>query len=264
MPQQPTRYGSFIPFGLAFLVTFGSFRASGAEAPVALATAVDHALQDARTLPPFTGTVAQPVAVDWLVTPVKRRAGAYRGTSDREIVLDNGLIRRTFRLAPNGATVGFDNLMTGASVIRGVKPEADVSLDGQEFNVGGLTGQPEYGYLLPEWIDGLKSYPASFRCVGFGVGKTQARFSWKRKRHGADLPWPPPGISLTFHYQAPGEAHRAISSRTSFTCGARMDATWTACCMSISGRAGAASRCSTTRSTMWFGSRWNCRFIIPA
>jgi hypothetical protein len=71
--------------------------------------------------------------------------------------MTNGLVRRTWRVAPNAATVGFDNLMTGAAVIRGVKPEAILELDGAKYSVGGLSGQPQYAYLRPEWIDALNN-----------------------------------------------------------------------------------------------------------
>ena len=37
-------------------------------------------------------------------------AAVYRGAGEDEIVLSNGLIRRTFRVAPNAAPVAFDNL----------------------------------------------------------------------------------------------------------------------------------------------------------
>jgi hypothetical protein len=42
------------------------------------------------------------------------------------VALTNGLVERRFRLSPNAATVGFENLMTGESLLRGVKPEAAV------------------------------------------------------------------------------------------------------------------------------------------
>jgi len=103
---------------------------------------------DTRGLPPLPQQDPQTGSRDWLVTTPALRAGLFRGSVDKEIILDNGLVRRSFRLAPNGATVGFDNLMTGASIIRGVKPEATVTLDGQTFAVGGLTGQPGSAPLL--------------------------------------------------------------------------------------------------------------------
>ena len=70
---------------------------------------------------------------DWLLEPQRFKAGAYRGNHGKEIVLTNGLISRTWRLAPNGATVGYENLMTGQTVIRGVKPEAAVGLGGSSW-----------------------------------------------------------------------------------------------------------------------------------
>ena len=145
----------------------------------------------AKALPPVPG-VSQSNAADWLVTPTPLKAGIYRGASDQDVILDNGLIRRSFRLQPNAATVAFDNLMTGASLLRAVKPEAIASLDGKSYDIGGLVGQPQQGYLLPEWIDAMKAAPGGFQCVGFEVGTVQAPFEWRRKRHAADLPWPPP------------------------------------------------------------------------
>jgi hypothetical protein len=106
-------------------------------------------------------------------------------------------------LLPNAATVGFDNLMTGTAIIRGVKPEAILELDGAKYAVGGLVGQVQYAYLRPEWIDGLRADPAAFRSTGFEVGPTKQRFAWKRKPYSANLPWPPPGASLRLRFQPP-------------------------------------------------------------
>jgi hypothetical protein len=178
---------------------------AGATAQPAPSTAV-VSLPGLQSLPVLEGPPAEPVRKDWLVHPVKAKAAVFRTPRQHEIVLHNGLISRTFRLAPNCATVGFDNLMEGKSIIRGVKPEALVSLDGEQYAIGGLLGQPEYAYLLPEWIDTLQSDPAAFQCAGFQVGQTEAPFAWKRARHAAESPWPPPGASVTFHYRAPAKA----------------------------------------------------------
>ena len=45
---------------------------------------------------------------DWLIDDSSYKAGLFRTAGADEIALDNGLLRRTFRVAPNGATVGFD------------------------------------------------------------------------------------------------------------------------------------------------------------
>ena len=150
-----------------------------------------------------TSAFAQKCSADWLVQPVTEPVTVERSANGKDIVLRNGLIRRTFRLRPNAATVAYDNLMTGASILRGVKPEAIVEIDGRRFDIGGLSGQVEYGYLRPEWIDTLTSDPNAFQFVGYEAGETKAWFSWKRKRTSADLPWPPPGASLRLRFQPP-------------------------------------------------------------
>ena len=142
---------------------------------------------------------------DWLVAAPTVKTGIYRGQSPNEIVMSNGLIRRVWRVAPNAATVGYDNLMTDSSVLRGVKPEAVVTINGKRFDVGGLLGQPDYAYLKQEWIDSLTADAGAFLCMGVEVGKTVERFPWKRVGGAGDLPWPPPGASLVFHYAAPAE-----------------------------------------------------------
>ncbi|MCK5442379.1 MAG: hypothetical protein KAJ23_10850, partial [Maribacter sp.] len=58
----------------------------------------------------------------------------------KDIVLDNGLVNRTIRIAPNAATVEFKNITTGESMLRSIKPEAEVSINGKAYAVGGLLG----------------------------------------------------------------------------------------------------------------------------
>jgi hypothetical protein len=148
---------------------------------------------------------------DWLVTPFTQKTGVYRTEHKNEIAMTNGLISRTWRLRPNAATVGFDNLMTGASILRAVKPEARVELNWQRLDVGGLKGQPEYAYLTPEWVDRMTADPEAMQCTGFKTGKTRAPFAWKRTRFSGNQPWPPPGASVTFRYETDGKTLGGIT-----------------------------------------------------
>jgi hypothetical protein len=168
--------------------------------------------KDTDGLPILKQGLLDPLPLDWLVEPLPVQAAAYRGASTNELVLDNGLIRRTFRLAPNAATVALENLMNGSSVIRAVKPEDLISLDGHEFAVGGLLGQKQKAYLLPEWLDDLKADPAAFQFEGYELGLTVAPLEWKRKRHAANLPWPAPGIHLALHFQPPTVAEASAAA----------------------------------------------------
>jgi len=139
---------------------------------------------------------------DWLIQPTGR-AAVMQGAHPNEIVLTNGLIARTFRLAPNAATVSIMNLMTGQEMVRAVKPEAILELDGKRVDVGGLKGQPDLAYLTPEWLDAMVADPNAMRFVRHSVGLTKERFPWKRARGAQKRPWPPPGVSLTLTFERP-------------------------------------------------------------
>jgi hypothetical protein len=176
-----------------------------------------QAAQDFAQLEDFTHLPDLPQELegkphDWLINPSGYTAGVYRTGQPHEIAITNGLIRRTWRLRPNAATVAFDNLMTGSSILRAVKPEAYVKLDWQaERAVGGLLGQPDNAYLKPEWLDSMTADAKAFRCKGFHVGKTSERFPWMRTPFSGNQPWPPPGISLTLRFEAGPEGPSGIT-----------------------------------------------------
>jgi hypothetical protein len=103
------------------------------------------------------------------------------------------------------ATVAFDNLMTGESILRSVRPEAQVELDGRKFDLGGLTGQPVHNYFRPEWLAKMQADPAALHFAGSQTGRTEPRFSWLKRSEwlSQDAPWPPPGVALTLRFGAP-------------------------------------------------------------
>ena len=150
-------------------------------------------------------------APDWLLKPKAFPAEINRTADGKSIAIENGLLVRTFRLAPNCATVDFRNLMTGESVIRAVRPEAIIEIDGLRYEIGGLKGQPDQGYLLPQWLDSMTSDANAFRFERYETGGIAARFPYTRKRWAPDLPWPPPGKSITFHYRHPSPELQGIA-----------------------------------------------------
>jgi hypothetical protein len=115
-----------------------------------------------------------------LVEPVKQVAGIYvRG---EDIVLDNGLVRRTFRLKPNLACIDYSNLSNGQQLLRAVKPEARVVIDGKEYAVGGLEGQKENAYLLPEWVDSMHAGKGDFVLDHYQIGELKPFLHWRYTR----------------------------------------------------------------------------------
>ncbi len=141
---------------------------------------------------------------DWLIDSTPFKARVIKSQDGREVELNNGLLRRVIRIDPNAATVALDNLVSGESLLRGVKPEAVVEIDGKRFDIGGLKGQRNYAFLRPEWIGELRADPAAFRFVGYEIGEPKERMAWKRTRHHApDVKWPPEGVTLRLDFATP-------------------------------------------------------------
>jgi hypothetical protein len=146
-------------------------------------------------------------ADDWLIRPDLFTARINRSKDGKELELSNGLIRRVLRLQPNAATVTFDNLMTGSSLLRSVRAEAQVQLNGKSIEVGGLAGQPIHNYIDPGWLDRLQSEPSAFHFSKVTTGRTEARFPWHKRREwlAEDPAWPPPGASAVLLFEGPAE-----------------------------------------------------------
>lgn len=142
---------------------------------------------------------------DWLLNDQPFPAGIRAAPNGRELILENGLIRRGLRLQPNAATVSLDHLVTRESLLRSVRPEAVLELDGKRFEVGGLSGQRVHNFILPAWLDELKANPEAFQFQSFRAGTTRARFDWKKRPEwlSTDAPWPPPGVSVALAFAPP-------------------------------------------------------------
>ncbi|MCW5943547.1 MAG: hypothetical protein KIS66_15050 [Fimbriimonadaceae bacterium] len=152
----------------------------------------------------LAGTTTMTAPSDFLLDPSPYRARLVEGPGQGEVSLDNGLIRRTFRLGPNMATVALDNRMTGASMLRAVRPEVRLTLNGREVEVGGLKGQPNQAFLAPEWLDRMTADPNGWMFLRYESGPIRERFAWKRVRHRApDAVWPPKGVEARFLFVPP-------------------------------------------------------------
>jgi hypothetical protein len=138
---------------------------------------------------------------DWLIDGSQYKTAVLK--SENSVEISNGLISRKFVLKPDCTTTSLKNKMTGAELLRAIKPEANITLDGIEYKIGGLTGQPVNNYLSDEWISKMKSDTlASFILSSYETGEPTARFAWKKRTEWmpADLPWPPSGKRIDFKY----------------------------------------------------------------
>lgn len=117
---------------------------------------------------------------DWLLDNTTYEAQIFNKGND--VVLTNGLVTRKIRMKPNAATVEYRNEMTGETMLRSIKPEAEVTIDGRTYAVGGLTGLKEHGYLKNEWLDDLKADENAFQFDGYRSRPIERKIKWSKNK----------------------------------------------------------------------------------
>lgn len=169
---------------------------------------------------------------DWLIDGSSYKAGIYRSDDDKNIILSNGLIRRVFKVSGNCGTVGFDNLMTGESILRALSPEAEIVLSGTNYKVGGFSevAWANRAYLTPERIAVLIGDEEAMQFIGFETGPIEKRFDYKPVGNNSDYEWPPKGVHLQLDYKLPKGANLVPNRKLLFEekfAGMDIDPGWT-------------------------------------
>ena len=170
--------------------------------------------QTTSGLPVWDETQARQQESDWLVYPSTQKAAVHRSKDGRSIILFNGLLRRRFLVDPGLACVDFLNVTTGQQLLRAVRPEARLTIDGRTFDIGGLTGQREHAYLTPDVISSLKKNTQALQLKSFETARQEATpvkySSWAPIRQTTastmltflfDAPEAFPGLSIRVHYR---------------------------------------------------------------
>lgn len=152
-------------------------------------------------------------AKDWLVTVPTQKAAVIINGND--ITLNNGLVKRAFVIAPNVACVDYSNLTNGQQLLRAVKPEAKITIDDKEYNVGGLIGQTELAYLLPQWLDKMQAGKEDFQFVKYSVSDIQPFINWKCNTWAVNKKQAT-GKELTFEFASPLEILKGIQVKVHY------------------------------------------------
>ena len=139
---------------------------------------------------------------DWLLHPAQQKAEVYFSPSKKDLILYNGLVKRTFRLSPNAACTGYKNMATGQELLRSIKPEAKVIINNKPYYIGGLHGQKENGYLLNEWTDDFTKGPDDFFLTDYAIDTIRPFLKWKQRSYALNAARPS-GKTLSFHYRSP-------------------------------------------------------------
>lgn len=162
-----------------------------------------------KQLPVYDRLLSDQTSFDWLLTPDKSKAEIYATADGKGIVIANDMVSRTFRIFPNLATVDFTNVMLGESLLRAVSSEGTVQIDGKNWTIGGLAGQPERGYLKNEWIEEMVTIPESFLVEDFEISNSIPSLEWKNTRWALNTQLPT-GKMITFSLRGQNELQDVI------------------------------------------------------
>jgi len=140
------------------------------------------------------------IKFDWLINTPKEKAGVYLSADKKNIILYNGLVRRTFRISPNIVCYDFRNMSSGQELIRAIEPEAIVTIDGKSYPVGGLHGQHEKAFFMPEWLDAFSKAPDDLFSTTIQVEPIKSLLNWKKRTWGSvDKYGTGKKVSFTYH-----------------------------------------------------------------
>ena len=142
---------------------------------------------------------------DWLLGNVKANAAIFKSENGKDLIITNSLISREFRMQPYFACFSFRNLVTSKEMLRAIQPEAQIEIDGIKYNIGGVKGQFEYGYMRHDWLEKFTADADAFQLTDFKIQDIQPRFSWKHSRWVLNRQWPPKGKEAIFYFTAPNK-----------------------------------------------------------
>ncbi len=139
---------------------------------------------------------------DWLINPAGYEARVDVSPDQKELKLDNGLIQRSFRLEPNLVCYSYFNKANGQELLRSIREEARITVNGTSYAVGGLTQPSEKAYFMPSWLAQLKATDSAFQYKDHTISNLQQAIQPKKKFwSGGALPLA--GKAVVFRYISP-------------------------------------------------------------
>ena len=154
-----------------------------------------------QTLPVWNDAIIKYNKPDWLVHEIGIKAQVFTSADGKDLILYNGLLKRVFRITPNLACTSYQNLSNGRELLRSVKAEVRLTINGRDYNVGGLSGQRENAYLAPAELNGLKAGANDFQFVNYTVAPVTPYLNWKT-RFWMPAVKPATGKVVSFIYKA--------------------------------------------------------------
>ena len=145
--------------------------------------------------------------LDWLVTDIRTHT-TLSTRDDGSLVLSNGLITRVFSTTLDFTTTDYYTHTKEASILRCLNPEASISLDHVQYNVGSIVDNIQHAYLNRTALNLNASKDLNaFQYVHHQTHQPEAPFSYTPKRHAPKyIVWPPTGLRLDVVFVAPKHA----------------------------------------------------------
>ncbi|WP_230146384.1 MULTISPECIES: alpha-galactosidase [unclassified Pedobacter] len=156
----------------------------------------------AQQIPVWKSALDNLSTVDWLVHAEGHPAAVFKSADQKDIILSNGLLKRVFRLSPNVACTDLRNLTTGEQLLRSVKPEAQVSINGKKYNIGGLYGQTENAYITTGILASLKANARDFQFQEYEITALPQFIKWIPGSMWTANKKNPTGKTVTFTYKS--------------------------------------------------------------
>ena len=116
---------------------------------------------------------------DWLIVPIQKKASIH--FQNHQILLDNGLVQRSFIVDPNLSCISYKNLTNGQELIRSIEPEARIVINSIAYNIGGLSGQKEKAYLKMDVEKFLHKNDSDFVFTKYYITDIKPFIYWKPK-----------------------------------------------------------------------------------
>jgi len=168
-----------------------------------------------NNLPVYNNATETNYSKDWLVTPVAEKAAIYKSSDANDIILYNGLVKRSFRLQPNLACIDYKNMSNGQQLLRAIKPEAEITINGILYNVGGLYGQTENAYLLPAWLDSFTMHDSDFHFASYEISDLKPFLNWQPKGWAMNKQQPT-GKIISFKYTSTVNAVKDVVIKVNY------------------------------------------------
>ena len=187
-PSSPLRFES--PSSLLLLLLLALLQAPRAAG---LALAPAGVAQSRDWLVGFRADAAAGAVPTTYPTPGGGSAPALR--------LSNGLLTRTFALAPCFGTIDLELHASRTRFVRALAPEASLSLNGTAVNVGGCTSDAHPEFFDPA-ANEVAADPTALTFTSYELAPVEVPFAYTPgERHSSsNVSWPPKGVHLIAHF----------------------------------------------------------------